>query len=236
MLTQPIQDFMQRVDQASTESAVVHLLEAHLARLGIERYALGEVSGFAGDPPIELTNYPEEWVERYVGNLFYYFDPVAQKARETKKGFNWIEIQLPPDADRRAREVFYGGRDYGLKNGISVPVYSGNGYLAVASFTFADGDIAPELMGILELTTVLFHSRILLLRRLRRNRDVRLTPRELESLHWAAQGKSDWDIGEILTISKETVHRHIENAKRKYGVPTRQQAVLKAIADGKLRY
>ena len=236
MLNQSIQDFVRRIDQTETECAAVHLLEAHLDGWGIERYALGEVAGFAGSPPIQLTNYPPEWVDRYVKNLFYYFDPVAQKARESKKGFTWTQIQLPPDADRRAREVFFGGRDYGLNNGISVPVYGGGGYLAVASFTYRDLDVTQELISTLELTTVLFHTRILQLRNRRKTKDVNLTNRETESLHWVAQGKTDWEIGEILMISKETVHRHVENAKRKYGVPTRQQAILEAVASGKLRY
>jgi DNA-binding CsgD family transcriptional regulator len=236
MLTQSVQDFIRRIDQTESETAAVHLLESHLDQWGIERYALGEVAGFTGNPPIELTNYPAEWVDRYVNNLFYYFDPVAKKARETKKGFTWTQIQLPPDADRRAREVFYGGRDYGLTDGISVPVFSGRNYLAVASFTYRDLDVTQELISTLELTTIYFHSRILHLRDRRKPKDVQLTARETESLHWVAQGKSDWEIGEILTISKETVHRHVENAKRKYGVPTRQQAILEAVSSGKLRY
>jgi hypothetical protein len=104
MLNQAIQDFMRRIDAASTETAVVREVERHLEGLGIVRYALGEVAGFAGDPPIQLTNYPQEWVDRYVKNLFYYYDPVAKMARERSRGFVWTEIPLPPDADRRARE------------------------------------------------------------------------------------------------------------------------------------
>jgi DNA-binding CsgD family transcriptional regulator len=131
--------------------------------------------------------------------------------------------------------VFYGGRDYGLKEGISVPVYGGNNYLAVASFVYEKLDVTQDLISALELTTLWFHTRVTQLRQ-RRRPQVDLTPRQQEALHWAAQGKSDWEIGEILMISDQTVHRHIENAKRKYGVATRQQAVLEAIKDKKIRY
>jgi len=37
----------------------------------------------------------------------------------------------------------------------------------------------------------------------------------------AAQGKSDTDAGVLLGISNQTVHQHIETAKRRYGVATR---------------
>jgi DNA-binding CsgD family transcriptional regulator len=56
-----------------------------------------------------------------------------------------------------------------------------------------------------------------------------LTAREAEALRWIARGKSDWQVGQILSISEKTVNYHIENVKRKFGVATRVQAVVAAI-------
>ena len=42
-------------------------------------------------------------------------------------------------------------------------------------------------------------------------------------------GKSDWEIGEILGISKNTVHFHVENAKDKFETFSRVQAVTEAL-------
>lgn len=61
-----------------------------------------------------------------------------------------------------------------------------------------------------------------------------LTRRECEVLDWIAQGKSDWQIGQILSISAKTVNYHVENTKRKLGVATRIQAVVAAIRAGDL--
>ncbi|KAH2814572.1 hypothetical protein KXV85_004728, partial [Aspergillus fumigatus] len=47
---------------------------------------------------------------------------------------------------------------------------------------------------------------------------IRLSPRELECLEWASQGKSAWEIGRILGISRNTVASYLENAKEKLGV------------------
>lgn len=60
------------------------------------------------------------------------------------------------------------------------------------------------------------------------------TPRELEVIRWIAKGKSDWEIGEILFISRKTVNYHVERAKRKLRVATRTQAVLVAEKHGLL--
>ena len=56
-----------------------------------------------------------------------------------------------------------------------------------------------------------------------------LSPREVECLSWAAAGKTDAEIGRILTISPRTTRFHIENAKKKLGVATRVQAVAEAM-------
>ncbi len=61
-----------------------------------------------------------------------------------------------------------------------------------------------------------------------------LTTREIEVLRWIAHGKSDWQIGQILNISDKTVNFHVENMKRKCGVATRIQVVVKAVHEGKI--
>jgi DNA-binding CsgD family transcriptional regulator len=56
-----------------------------------------------------------------------------------------------------------------------------------------------------------------------------LTPREREVLTWAAQGKSAWEMGEILHITKRTVDEHVKSAVRKLGATNRTQAVAIAL-------
>ena len=57
---------------------------------------------------------------------------------------------------------------------------------------------------------------------------VDLGERELEALTWAARGKTFAEIGQILGISRRTIEFHLDNARRKLGVPTRTQALIKA--------
>lgn len=61
------------------------------------------------------------------------------------------------------------------------------------------------------------------------------TAREIEVLKWIANGKSDWQIGQILHISDKTVNFHVENMKRKCGVATRMQVVVQAVHQGKIQ-
>ncbi|MBL8538265.1 MAG: helix-turn-helix transcriptional regulator [Hyphomonadaceae bacterium] len=55
-----------------------------------------------------------------------------------------------------------------------------------------------------------------------------LTKRQREVLALCAEGKSDWEIAQLLQISPVTAHEHVETAKRKLGVRTRIQAVALA--------
>jgi DNA-binding response OmpR family regulator len=59
-------------------------------------------------------------------------------------------------------------------------------------------------------------------------RQIDLGERERETLTWAARGKTFAEIGQILGVSRRTVEFHLENARRKLGVPTRTQALIKA--------
>jgi LuxR family quorum sensing-dependent transcriptional regulator len=46
---------------------------------------------------------------------------------------------------------------------------------------------------------------------------------------WSAQGKSAWEIGEILCLTKRTINEHAQTAMRKLGATTRTHAVAIAL-------
>jgi LuxR family transcriptional regulator, quorum-sensing system regulator BjaR1 len=69
---------------------------------------------------------------------------------------------------------------------------------------------------------------------LRRRQTIKnkLTARENEVLGWVAKGKSAWEIGEILHITKRTVDEHVQTGVRKLGAVNRTHAVAIALRDG----
>jgi DNA-binding CsgD family transcriptional regulator len=56
-----------------------------------------------------------------------------------------------------------------------------------------------------------------------------LTPRVLEVLQWAAQGKTAWEIAKILQITKRTVDEHIQTAVRRLGAANKPHAIAIAL-------
>jgi DNA-binding CsgD family transcriptional regulator len=62
-----------------------------------------------------------------------------------------------------------------------------------------------------------------------------LTRREAELLQWVTQGKTNAEIGIILSISLATVKKHLQHVYEKLGVETRTAAATLALswrADG----
>ena len=56
-----------------------------------------------------------------------------------------------------------------------------------------------------------------------------LTAREAEVLLWVSRGKSNRDIGQILTISPRTINKHLERVFEKLGVENRASAAVQAV-------
>ncbi len=63
-------------------------------------------------------------------------------------------------------------------------------------------------------------------------RGVRLTPRELEALLWAARGKSVWETAQVLGLSERTVKFHLQRACAKLNAQNKTHAVARVLARG----
>jgi DNA-binding response OmpR family regulator len=61
---------------------------------------------------------------------------------------------------------------------------------------------------------------------------VNLTDREIETLTWAARGKTSAEIAQIIGLTKATVDAHLDFARAKLGAASRTQAVVEAVRKG----
>ncbi|WP_414499388.1 MULTISPECIES: LuxR C-terminal-related transcriptional regulator [unclassified Zymobacter] len=63
---------------------------------------------------------------------------------------------------------------------------------------------------------------------------VRLSEREKEVLRWSGDGKTAWEISQILNLSQSTVNFHMRSAMYKLDAPNKTNALVKAIYLGLL--
>ncbi|MCC6141566.1 MAG: helix-turn-helix transcriptional regulator [Nitrospira sp.] len=59
-----------------------------------------------------------------------------------------------------------------------------------------------------------------------------LSPRELTVLLWMKEGKTNWEIAQILELSERTVRFHVGGIFEKLDVTSRTQAVARALGAG----
>lgn len=59
-----------------------------------------------------------------------------------------------------------------------------------------------------------------------------MTAQEIRVLPWVAQGKTSWEIGQIMGISERTVTAHVTNIMTKLDAVSRPHLVAKAVAVG----
>jgi LuxR family transcriptional regulator, quorum-sensing system regulator BjaR1 len=123
--------------------------------------------------------------------------------------------------------------EFNLKAGIAVPMITLDGAIAAVSLGGEAVDLPPRARGMISMVSAFAIARAIDLRdRARKRKHPRLTPREVECLKWAADGKTEWQISAILNVSEHTADKHLANAHRKLGAASRAQAVANAIRWG----
>jgi len=183
---------------------------------------------------IHYRETPKGWEQIYSERGFAQTNFVTHTSRRSARPFVWSEVTLVGDSFAKANDEMWNVlHAFRLNDGIAVPNHAPTNVSVLSLATFDGVDLSSELRKAIVLSSHYVHDR---LRELDTPpfKSVHLTPRERDCLAFAAEGKSDWDIGQILGIAQSTVHAHVENAKRKLGVKTRMQAVAKLARAGEL--
>ena len=179
------------------------------------------------------SNYSSSWRDRYDADRLHYVDPTVTHCLASSLPIVW-----EPDtfSGPRQREFYEEACGHGIRSGITFPIHGPNGEFGVVSFAsdaLPDPREAPQAMSSLALIrNYAFESSLRFVRPQQLQDKPRLTKRELEVLKWVMVGKSSWEISKITNCSEATVNFHIGNVRQKFGVSTRQQALVKAIGMG----
>jgi DNA-binding CsgD family transcriptional regulator len=204
--------------------------------LGLHSFAYINIAPRRKSEPTLISTYPEAWTARYLQQRFENHDPVIVRARQCTAPFDWGVDTLTTAVSRKGREIFNEAANYGIRYGFSIPVPTEAGPCVVVSFATDDRRPSFEACigehgAVLQFMAMLFHRNVRSLSpRDRQIGDIVLSAREFECLDWASRGKSAWEIGCILNISRSTAAFHLENAKRKLRVRSINQAVARFAA------
>ena len=173
---------------------------------------------------------PSDWSQRYARENFGASDPTVNVVFSTGMPFSWADVRSG-DLTKAQDRVFAEAASSGLSTGFVVPVTGPYGEVsAVMMAGDRRGDPPVSDRAVLTALATVFASHGRSLTELADDAPTStpLTRRESECLTWVAQGKTDWEIGEILGIRPRTVGTHIDNARGKLDVTSRSRAVFEA--------
>ncbi|MBL4645263.1 MAG: LuxR family transcriptional regulator [Rhizobiales bacterium] len=179
---------------------------------------------------IMLSNYPSSWVDHYISEQYLLFDPVAQHCAKTAKPFNWDAVSASPELSKKTKDVMADAASCGLASGLSIPIYTENGLQGCVSLAGSNVCFDEHQKTSLHMLGLYLHDKLCDLDEFEQTRPV-LTIREKDVICWAAMGKTNADIGEILSITERTVHFHWANVAAKLGTVNKTHSVVRAILE-----
>ena len=229
-------EFAQAVDRIGSLSALERAVAGVLEPFGVSRFGAQRVfdPGHQARPGVIFGNVEQAWDHQYRRAGHVQHDPAVRMLFETTRPYTWTEARerffskAGEVVMEEAREVM------GTVEGLVVPIHDVDGSVLTALFAGPEMELGPEALPAMRLLGYYY---VLRGREIQAAKDPLdlpncLTPRQIECLKWVSEGKTDEEIGIILSVSDRTVHNHVEAAKRALGVTKRTHAALIAYRRG----
>lgn len=188
-----------------------------------------------------LITYPHQWVRCFSEMRLQQIDPVFRYASNSSLPFLWDSEDFQATLAPEQRRVLTEAQRFGVAHGYTIPIHSARSPQTLRASCSVVPDSsqldARAYMAVQLMAYYLFEAAA---RLLEENENVeyqpRLSRRERECLELVAMGKDEWAISRILSVSRATVHNHIESAKRRLGVTNRTHAVVHALAGQQISF
>lgn len=231
-------DMMASVFGAKDEFEFSLRLAAATRRCGFEMFVVGlEVKKSDGTVVHHVTSaYPAAWQKLYAERNYVAQDPTVAYCQSHIEPLIWSESIF---GLARALPLWEEARSYGIGFGMSVPVHERIGTKSMLSLVRDRplDDDPREKVELLAAAQVLsscahFAASRLIVNKLKEFRIPSLTSKERDCLRWVAQGKTSWEVGQIMNIAEPTVVFHLKNLMKKLDVVNRAQALAVAIRLG----
>jgi DNA-binding CsgD family transcriptional regulator len=197
-----------------------------LGRLTAERH-------FAAGGVIERRAVPG-WEGSAAFN-FICFDknPLLRPIREGRTRYRFSDFA--PHGDRRFGDYWEALSEARIGEALCATSYGAGGRIASVHIGFAAPAPPPDCARDIQRAALLFTDHLIdLAQDETAPAPPALTLREADCLAYVAEGKTDWEIAVILSLSEATVRFHLDNARAKLDAATRAHAVAKWASLGQL--
>lgn len=181
-------------------------------------------------PRVELSGLPDGMIEAYDELGLLKNSQVFQMLRRSTIPLTLdteaLHASRPSGEVERAIQFFAG---YNITTAAFFPVHDHGGCRAAFGFLGDRNHLSHAELGELGVYAAHAYNIYSSLRNGQVEKESILSIRELEALHWVANGKTSSEVAAILSLSEHTVNTYINNAIRKLDCVNRIQLVAKAM-------
>jgi DNA-binding CsgD family transcriptional regulator len=233
-----VEAFVERLRSVTSESELFSLMDAICNELGFRYFALIHHADLRRPRRglINVNNYPLVWADHFIEQQLYQTDPVVHACFHTCTAFRWSELSRLIYLNATHREILNRAAHEGLADGITIPgsvIGERGGSCSLGgprnARVIERGFLVGQLVGAFAFEAARRiangHAGEMPLRPV-------LSRRQRQCTVLAGQGKKDLAIAHALDVSYRTVVNHLDAARKRYRVPTREQLIIRAVLDG----
>ena len=231
------------MEECEGTEAVVEELEKVIRACEFEYYGLLRYPRQGIDPRgVALASrWPDKWLQVYAAKKYVLIDPTVRYLAYAQRPFRWRESMAAFRKDahqRRMEQMMVDAFGHGLEDGYVFPIYGRNGILGSLSLGGKPVELSPAEISLFDAIARKAFWRLLDLQGEAAAletvpvTDTQLTRREMEILHYLAEGMTSMEISKHLKISNHTVDWYMNGLQDKLKAKNRQQAVALAFRYG----
>lgn len=195
--------------------------------------------------PLLFSNYPEDYIAKYVEHRYFEVDPMLLMAKESIVPIVLKDVEHQAIKSDKQNDMANNRDRSGIYGEISCPIHNNiNEIFTICYARHAPGEDSRLHIGTMQVLSMHFYYA---LRQLIHPAPTSsglseqpagtiaapcLTQRERECLLWTARGKSASMISVILGLSENTINFYVKNAMKKLGTTNRVIAVVLAVRSG----
>jgi LuxR family quorum sensing-dependent transcriptional regulator len=227
------EDLLQGLQSATTEDELALFLQRLTAEFGFRFFSIFDIPATFSDRlsrQIRLSNLPPEYIEEYdTLGLLTNSSVFASLRKSTAPMTRFLDaaVKERPTKEQKAMKTVF--EKYQMTMGVYYPVHGPNGRRAAMGFFGDRLALTHTEMGELGIFVLHAYDAYSNLKNKTKTEANGITARELEVLHWAANGKTSTEIAAILSLSDHTVNTYMNSAMRKLDCVNRTQLVAKAL-------
>lgn len=182
-----------------------------------------------------FNNYTPEWQKYYQEHQLLEVDPTVHHGLKSTLPLLWS-----PEVFSSAPQLWEEARAHGLRFGWAQSARDANGAIGMLTLARSNGQVTEQDLSVNQYKMVwlsqMTHAAMarILTAKMVPESAISMTAREREVLRWTAEGKTAYEVGQILAISERTVNFHVNNVVAKLGASNKIQAAVKAASLGLL--